>query len=286
MKLDQTAPLALGSTTLFVLLWSGGAIFAKWGLAHAGAFVFLALRLTLALGVISLLAWRRRRWLPAPGTRLRVAATGVLMIGGYQIGYLLALAHGMTPGALATVLGVQPIATHMLVERRLSVRRVAGLALALGGLAVVVYHSLALARLSIAGVAAALTALVCMTIGAILQKGLSQTPMDVLPLQYGVSLALCALFLPFQPFDVRFDAALLLALAYMGVVISVVATLLLYRLIHTGDLVNVTSLFYVVPVATVALDYVIFGNTLGALSVAGMGAIILGLMLVFRGGRI
>jgi drug/metabolite transporter (DMT)-like permease len=285
MKLDKPASLALGSTTLFVLLWSGGAIFAKWGLAHASAFAFLTLRLALALALISLLAWRRQRWLPAPGTRMRVAGTGVLLIGGYQIGYLLALAHGMTPGALATVLGVQPIATHMLVEPRASIRRVAGLGLAMGGLVVVVYHSLALAHFSTAGVVAALAALACMTAGAILQKGSSQMPMDVLPLQYGVSLVLCALFLPFEPLDVEFSAGLLLPLAYMGVVISVVATLLLYRLIRTGNLVNVTSLFYLVPVVTAALDYVFFGDTLGALSVGGMAAILLGLMLVFRDGH-
>ncbi|MNR66572.1 hypothetical protein D3C85_1901340 [compost metagenome] len=43
-----------------------------------------------------------------------------------------------------------------------------------------------------------------------------------------------------------------------------------------------TSLFYLVPVGTAALDYLILGNRLSALSLAGMAAILLGLMLVLR----
>jgi drug/metabolite transporter (DMT)-like permease len=53
-------------------------------------------------------------------------------------------------------------------------------------------------------------------------------------------------------------------------------------MIQAGNLVNVTSLFYLVPAGTAVLDYLILGNRLSALSVAGMGAILLGLMLVLR----
>jgi drug/metabolite transporter (DMT)-like permease len=53
-------------------------------------------------------------------------------------------------------------------------------------------------------------------------------------------------------------------------------------MIQAGNLVNVTSLFYLVPAGTAALDYLILGNRLSALSLAGMGAILLGLMLVLR----
>jgi drug/metabolite transporter (DMT)-like permease len=146
MTFNQTAWPAYGSTALFVLLWSGGAIFSKWGLAHASVFAFLALRFALALIVLLLIGAYRRRCLPAPGTRLLVAGAGVLMIGCYAINYFLALEHGVNPGVLATVLGVQPILTLLALERRFTLRRTAGLSLALGGLALVVYQSLVHAR--------------------------------------------------------------------------------------------------------------------------------------------
>src|SRR5690606_6783707 len=79
MSFDRSAWTSYGSTTLFVLLWSGGAIFAKWGLFHASAFAFLLLRFILAMAALLLICARRRRWLPEPGTRGTVAATGLLL---------------------------------------------------------------------------------------------------------------------------------------------------------------------------------------------------------------
>ncbi|WP_088140865.1 DMT family transporter [Achromobacter xylosoxidans] len=282
MSFDRTAWTSYGSTSLFVLLWSGGAIFAKWGLSHASAFGFLLLRFILALAALLLMCAWRRRWLPQPGTRLTVAGTGLLLIGGYSICYLLALDHGITPGVLATLLGAQPILTLAVMERRYSLPRLAGLLLALCGLVMVVYQSIGMARFSAAGMAYALAALLCMTSGAMLQKRVRQAPMDVMPLQYLVSLALCLLFVPFQPIRVEWVTGFILPLIWMGLVISVGATLLFYRMIQAGNLVNVTSLFYLVPAGTAALDYLILGNRLSALSLGGMAGILLGLMLVLR----
>lgn len=273
---------AFGWPALFVLLWSSGALFAKWGLAHASAFVFLCLRYGLALGVLAVLCWRAGQWLPAPGTRRHVAAVGLMMIGAYSVCYLLALQHGLTPGVLATVLGIQPLLTLVIVERRFSAWRVAGLATALAGLSLVVFDSLVLARFSTAGVGFALAALACMTAGAIGQKGIQQAPLAVLPLQNAASLGLCLALLPLQPARLEPAWGLAASLFGMGVVISVAATLLLYRLIQRGNLVNVTSLFYLVPAGTALLDWLILGNRLAPLAIAGMGAIVLGLALVFR----
>lgn len=271
-----------GSTALFVLLWSSGAIFSRLGLDHASAFAILTLRFALALGVLLLLGLIRRRCLPLPGTRLHVAGTGLLLIGGYSISYFLALDHGITPGVLATLLGVQPILTLILLERRLRPLRVAGLLLALAGLIAVVYQSIVLVHLSVIGVAFALGALASMTTGSILQKRVQQSPAEVLPLQYAVTVLLCLAFLPTQPFAVDFTAGLLISWLWLGLVISVAAQLLLYRLIHRGNLVNVTSLFYLVPAVTAALDYVFLGNALHMAGWAGMAAILLGLTLVLR----
>lgn len=282
MMLNKSTWVALGPTALFVLLWSSGAIFSSWGLQHASAFAFLFLRFLLACVILGLLAAYRRRWLPAPGSRRRVAMVGILLTGGYTIFYLLSLDQGITPGVLATVLGVQPILTLLLVERRVSWLRLSGLLLALGGLTLVVLESLLAARFSLLGISLTLAALGCITLGSIFQKGLQQAPMDVLPLQYLIGLLLCMVFVPFQPFEYELTVGFIVPLIYMGVVISVLATLLLYRLIRVGNLVNVTSLFYLVPGVTAGLDYLFLGNRMAPLSLLGMLAILAGLALVFR----
>ena len=283
MTFNKAAFIAYGSTALFVLLWGSGAIFSRWGLNHASPFAFLVLRFALAFGVLFILGLNRQQWLPTPGTRTRIAITGLLLIGSYSICYLLALEHGITPGVLATLLGVQPILTLMLLERRFPATRITGLILALSGLILVVYHSIVLARFSITGIAFAFGALVSMTSGAILQKRVRQAPSEVLPLQYAVTLLLCLAFVPFQPFRFEINLGFLIPWLWLGLVISVVAQLLLYRLIRGGNLVNVTSLFYLVPAVTAAMDYLFLGNALPLQSLLGMIAILLGLVLVFRG---
>ncbi|MBH2889232.1 DMT family transporter [Serratia marcescens] len=271
-----------GLATLFVLLWSSGAIFSRWGLEHASAFAFLFFRCAIALAVLLAIGLWRRQCLPAAGTRRRVALIGVLMIGSYQICYLLALEQGITPGVLATLLGVQPILTQFITERRCAGLRAFGLALAMAGLTLVVYQSLMVAHFSPSGMLFAFIALGSMTAGTLLQKGMTQPPLAVLPLQYAIGLLMCTLALPFEPLRVDWRPEFVLPLLWMAVVISVLATFLLYRLIQRGNLVQVTSLFYLIPAVTALLDYLLLGHALAALSLLGMAGIVLGVMRVFR----
>lgn len=111
---------------------------------------------------------------------------------------------------------------------------------------------------------------------------MQQPPLAVLPLQYGVGLLVCALAMPFAPLHVAWRPGFILPLLWMAVVISVLATFLLYRLIQRGNLVQVTSLFYLIPAITALLDYLLLGHRLAALSLLGMAGIVLGVMLVFR----
>ena len=270
------------STALFVFFWSSGAIFTKWGLEHASALIFLVLRFMIALIVLGAIGIYRRRLLPSPGSRTRIIATGLLLTGGYSICYFLSLEHGVTPGVAAALLGVQPILTLLLFERQFWVARLTGLGLALLGLVLVVHQSIDMARSSLIGTGFALGALACVTAGAILQKAVKQPPIEVLPLQYTANLVLCVALLPVEPFKLTFAGGFLIPLLWLGLVISVFAQLLFYRLIRSGNLVNVTSLFYLVPIVTAGLDYFLLGNRLGPLSMMGMGAILLGLWLVFK----
>jgi len=282
MKTIKTAWAAYGSTALFVLLWGSGAISSRWALDHSSAFAILTLRFALALVALLAIAALRRQFLPQPDSRRQVLVSGLALIGGYSICYFLALENGVTPGVLATVLGVQPILTLVLIERRFSAARLAGLLLALGGLALVVQQGLSSAGFSALGMLFALLALGCVTLGAILQKRIGQAPQQVLPLQYMASLLLCLLFVPFRPFEVDWVAGFVLPWLWLGLVISVGAQLLLYRLIQAGNLVNVTGLFYLVPVVTALLDHLLLGNALPLPGWIGMAIIFAGLGLAFR----
>lgn len=279
--LSKQSVAAAASTSLFVLLWSSGAIFSKWGLAHASPFAFLLIRFAIALAGLLILVPILKLKLPRPGKPMMyAAATGLVLLGAYQIFYLLALDLKVTPGMMATIMGVQPILTVVLMERRRSWRRMFGLTLGLAGLIMVVYQGIGLSGMSLAGMLFGLLALASMTFGSIMQKRITDNPLGTLPVQYLAGL-LCSVFVPFQPFHFEHSSGFYLPVLWMGLVVSLLATLLLYRLIARGNLVNVTSLFYLVPAVTAVMDYLVFGDRLAMFSLLAMGLIIIGLVFVF-----
>lgn len=282
MRLNKQLLASQSATSIFVLLWGSAAIFTRWGLDNASPIALLILRFSIALIVLLLLAVFRKRFLPKHGTRKQVLLTGLLMIAGYSICYFKAMAHGVTPGLMATIMGIQPILTLCLLEKNLQKERLLGLFIALAGLILLVWKSLTMSFIAPIGICFALAALICITFGAIMQKNIQQAPTDVFPLQYVVSLVVCLFIVPFEHFEITWNSQLIISVLFLGILISVVAQLLLYRLLSQGNIVNVTSLFYLVPVVTAILDFLILKNKLPLAGLIGMMAILIGLMLVFK----
>lgn len=282
MRLNKQMLASQSATSTFVLLWGSAAIFTRWGLDNASPIALLILRFATALFVLLLIAIFRKRLLPKRGARKQVLLTGLLIIAGYSICYFKAMAHGVTPGLMATIMGIQPILTLCLLEKNLQKERLLGLLIALAGLILLVWKSLTMSFIAPIGIFFALAALICITFGAIMQKNIQQAPTDVLPLQYIVSLLVCLFIVPFEHFEITWNSQLIISVLFLGILISVVAQLLLYRLLNQGNLVNVTSLFYLVPVVTALLDFLILKNKLPLAGLIGMIAILIGLMLVFK----
>lgn len=282
MSLNKQMLASQSATSTFVLLWGSAAIFTRWGLDSASPIALLILRFATALFVLLLIAIFRKRLSPKHGTRKQVLLTGLLIIAGYSICYFKAMAHGVTPGLMATIMGIQPILTLCLLEKSLQKERLLGLLIALAGLILLVWKSLTMSFIAPIGIFFALAALICITFGAIMQKNIQQAPTDVLPLQYIVSLLVCLFIVPFEHFEITWNSQLIISVLFLGILISVVAQLLLYRLLNQGNLVNVTSLFYLVPVVTALLDFLILKNKLPLAGLIGMIAILIGLTLVFK----
>lgn len=282
MRLNKQMLASQSATSAFVLLWGSAAIFTRWGLDNASPIALLILRFSTALIVLFVLALFRKRLLPKHGTRKQVLLTGLLIIAGYSICYFKAMAHGVTPGLMATIMGIQPILTLCLMEKNWQKERLLGLCISLAGLILLVWKSLTLSFIAPIGMLFALAALICITFGAIMQKNIQQAPTDVLPLQYVISLIICLFIVPFEHFEITWNSQLIISVLFLGILISVVAQLLLYRLLSQGNIVNVTSLFYLVPIVTAILDFLILKNKLPLAGLIGMIAILLGLMLVFK----
>lgn len=270
----------------FVLTWSAGAIVVKLGLQDTTALAFLALRLPIAaLAVWLIILWVRPRWSYSRLGFATTVATGLLLQVVYQPCFFLALAHHLTPGMLAIILGTQPLLTGLVRFRETRALQWIGLALGLSGLILVVGIGALAHQVPLAGLAWGLLALLGFTTGTIMQK-LNSASAPILcdmAVQYSVSavvLVVIAACLPGQV--IHWTPMFTLTLGWMSLVVSVGATLLLYFMIQQGEVTRVTSLFFCVPPATALWDFLLFGDRLSAPALLGMLMVVAGLILINR----
>jgi drug/metabolite transporter (DMT)-like permease len=84
----------------------------------------------------------------------------------------------------------------------------------------------------------------------------------------------------FETRVIHWSADFIFALAWLVVVMSLGAVGLMYWLIRRSAATSMASLFYLVPAVTSLLAYVMFGERLDALSIAGMVVCAVAVLLV------
>jgi drug/metabolite transporter (DMT)-like permease len=282
---------AFAIPALFVLLWSTGFIGARLGMPHAEPLTFLSLRYGLVLAVMLPLALLLRgRW-PASGRDARhIAVAGLLIQGGYLGGVFCAIDAGMSAGVVALIVGMQPLLTAAaagrLLGERVSPLQWGGFALGLAGVALVVWHRMSLQGMSANSLALALFALAGITLGMLYQKKYCPS-FDLragVVLQFGAALLVTLpLALALESLRVEWTGEFLFALSWLSLVLSAGASTILFRLIERGAATRVTSLFYLTPAVTAAMAWLMFGEALGATTIAGMAVAVAGVALVNRG---
>ena len=278
---------------VFVLLWSTGFVGAKYGLPYADPFTFLAVRLAIASALlIALVALTRSAW-PTSVSHVRHAAVvGLLLHAGYLGGVFFAIAHGLPASVAAVVVSLQPVLTAALATRVLGERLVSmqwlGLALGVGGVVLVVAPGLAASdagSLPVVGVLGCLVALATGTAGTLYQKRHG----DQIPLLAGTAVQYAAAALALllaaaatESMTIRWTGEFVAALAWLVLALSLGAVLLLLLLLRRGSAASVSSLFYLVPPATAVEAYLLFGEQLPPLSLAGVVLAAVGVALVLR----
>ncbi|MFL0503471.1 DMT family transporter [Kocuria rhizophila] len=272
---------------LFLLLWSSGAVATALGLARVDAELFLLLRALVTAGIAWVLCWVLRSTLPR--TRREWAAvlgTGLLMHVLYQAFFFGSVAAGIAPGLLSLVVACQPLLTAVVTGQRGGLAW-AGILLGFGGLALACAPELTSADSTGWGVAAAAGALVTLTAATVSQSRIRRVGVLAnLAVQSttGIPVFLASTLL-MRPQLPPLAPATVLPVLWMGAVIGVVATGLLYWLVQRVDVVTVTSVQFLVPAVTAVLDRIVRGQSLHGITLIGMAVVICALFLFQRGRR-
>lgn len=284
--------LAIASAPmLFVLLWSTGFIGARYGLPYIEPMTFLALRmgfvvaLLIPIGLIS-----RARW-PSVHESAHSVVVGLLVHGIYLGGVFTAIHEGVPVAISALMPGLQPLLTSTLANRfmgeTVTRQQWAGLALGLIGVLLVLHDRSIVLAGSPLGWAASVASLLGITLGTLYQKrfcGAVDWRTGNL-VQYAAAAIWFATFaFAFETRVIHWNGALIFAMAWLVLVLSIAAVALMYWLIRRSAATRFASLFYLVPAVTALLAYVLFGEKLDAISVLGMGVAAIGVVLANRGG--
>ena len=275
---------------IFVLLWATGFIGAKYGLPYAEPATFLVLRFAFVVVLLLPIAIvAQARWPPTRAQVLHLAVAGILVHGGYLGGVFSAIHAGMSAGLSALIVGLQPILTAVaaapLLGERVTARQWLGLALGFVGVALVVADRASLGGLSAYSLAMAVLALFSITIGTVYQKrfcGAFDLRTGAIIQFVAAGLALAPIAIAFEHAPVRWTGEFLFAMAWLVIVLSIGAISLLALLIRRGAATKVASLFYLVPPVTAIIAFLLFGETLDPLALAGFGLAVAGVALVVR----
>ena len=102
---------------VFAFLWSTGFIGARYGVAYAEPFTFLALRWIIAGSVIAGFAFAMRSAWPESWRQTgQIAISGLLLHAGYLGGVFFAIDRGMPAGVSSLIIGMQPILTAVIAQ--------------------------------------------------------------------------------------------------------------------------------------------------------------------------
>ena len=295
MAAGRADPLVRAMPAVFVVIWSTGFIVARYGMPHAPPMKFLALRY--ALSVLAFLGWAwmaRAAWPRDRGQFGHLAVTGILMHAGYLGGVWAAVKLGMGAGLAALLVGLQPVLTAIWISMgggQVAVRQWAGLALGLAGLLLVVWQKLGIGEVNPLNLLCANIALLSIAAGTLYQKRFVSA-CDVRTANLVQLAAAFAVTLPLALLEAEAmrwvlpgggaNGELAGALAWSVLGLTLGGSSLLYLLIQRGAATSVTSLMYLVPPTTALMAWVLFGEPITVLIVAGMALTAAGVSLVVR----
>jgi len=288
MNKDFKVLAARAAPAVFVVLWSTGFIATKSVLQHAEPLTYLALRMALVVALMAIIvAIARPPWPDRSGIAHSVVA-GILVHGIYLGGTAIAIAHSIPAGLSALIPGLQPILTSTLATswlgERVTPRQWTGLLLGLAGV-VLILHDRPMGGEAGWGWLASGVSLVSITLGTLYQRrycgGIDWRSGNLV--QYiAVTVFFAVAAALFENHVVHWTAEFALSLLWLVVVLSIGSIGLLYWLIRRSAATSVASLFYLVPAVTAAMAYVLFGERLDGVAIAGMVACAAAVFLVNR----
>lgn len=273
---------------LFVLLWSGGFTAVKLALPHAEALTIQVLRYLCVVALLLPLWLALRPPRPDAATLRHLLRMGLVVQFGYFAAMNLAQQHGMGPGAVALIIGLQPVLVALLApalcgDAPVGRRGWAGLGLGLVGAGMVIVSGSGLAAGGWLGLLFAVLALALMAAGALMERR-GGRPCDLVTANLVMCAVALAATLPVawltETMRVDWQPGLFAGLAYLVLVNSLVSLSLLFLMLRHGEAARASTVFFLVPPVAAGIAWLVLGAAMTPLAIAGTAVAAAGVALV------
>lgn len=289
--MSDSSRLAAAAAWLFVLIWSTGFVVARGISGQIDPWLFLLLRFACVLMIFLTLMLALRQALPSRRDQLRLIGIGALMQGLYLGPGFWAVSQGLEAGVMALLGTLQPpltalLAWHFFGEQP-SRRLIIGLVIGMAGVAL----SLAPGLLegsdgaSTAGwiaVIAALLSVASITAGTLLQKSSIVTVPLLAAISFqtlGAVLVMLLMNASFGQWQLPGEIAVIGYLAYAVLILSIGGFTLLTWLVRQGSATRASSLLLLVPPLAAVLSWLLYGESLDRIQIAGFVLALSGVLL-------
>ena len=279
---------------IFVLLWSSGFVGAKFLLPHAEPFTLLTVRFAITATILlSLAAVTRSPMKMNKSQYIRAGYISLFLHFAYTGGIFVAIHEGVSAGITAVIVSLQPVLVSLLaiplLGERLRASQVAGLALGLTGVTLLLVPKILQGNTSLAfstiGVLSAGFALVGSVWGTLEQKRYGSD----LPILYGMvfqytvsGVLLGILAFTTETMAIEWSIQFVAVLLWIVLGVSIGSVIMLFYLLRRGSAASVSSLLYLGTPLAATFGYIFFNEHISSVGVVGMAIAVFGVWLVLR----
>ncbi|WP_425407193.1 DMT family transporter [Hwanghaeella sp.] len=272
----------------FCVLWSSAFIAAKFGLTAAPPLAQLTIRFLFA----GALLWAGmivmgKKWPVARRDVVTGITLGVLNNSAY-LGLFFIAMQTITAGMAALIAALTPLATVFLAQpllgERVSRRSLLGVALGLAGAGIVLRDRVGTGIDDPTGIALGFIAMLCLTSGTILyrKRGSHTDPFVMNTIQ---TIASGLVLIPFSLLmedwgTIQFNATFFMAVAYLAIMVSVIALLIWFRMIRIAGASRASAFHFLNPGLGMLFAFLILGEPVSAIDLVGLLPIVIGIILV------
>ena len=274
---------------LFVIFWSSAFVSGQIIVQSASPFASLSFRfLIVALGFLIFAYTFKDKILVKSSLIFQSAVTGIFFHGFYLGGVFFSYSVGLSATLSALIVGLQPVLTNILsgpiLKEKVTITQWIGILFGLIGTILVIGLDIG-KTIPVLGIIASIVALIGATTATIWQKKFTnELSLTVNNFYQAIAATIFLLIISifFENSYINFTTSFVLSMSWQIIMVSFGAFTILMYLIKIGSASKTSNLFFLVPPTTAIMSWIVLGEELFRIDLAGLFITAVGVYIATR----